>query len=438
MGYPTVDEFLQMIPENQSNKRNFENQRKLEKIYLNVPVNFGRYQVLPMNSVLTPTFPFVELSGTCEINIPRRNLRSDGTEQTYEAWIKLLPKSAYYMLDDTGRLTSSLTAADEQLLTQAYQIHSQLYNELDVRNNYKNTAITKLIRRKNYMIFHAFCVNYWQLNDQRSPKRQNFSALYVITSNKFMESLREDITNFALINSDAGDDWVNQVYNRSLSGRTGFLVFTVQNNPSGPGFAFNINHAINREEYLKDVKINEEDAAIMSDPIESFLGWQAAKDDAPVGKRKLFNASLIKEAIDFMTRQLASIRAAKMSGTDIAQAIEATNKEVLKTQVPTNTMGVTTNDPMLAQMAKEAQEKNFNSNNLVNPQQVVQNNTDPFGTPPAAHFDPVGATPQNTGNVNPAFGNNLGYSQGNNQNNPENNPQWGGGNSFGTNNQMPF
>jgi hypothetical protein len=111
-----------------------------------------------------------------------------------------------------------------------------------------------------------------------------------------------------------------------------------------------------------------------------------------VGQKRLFNENLINETINFMTQQLAKIRIAKQTGGDVKAAIAATNEEVLRAQAPTNTMGRVTNDPMLANMASEANSNVMNNNfqNVaVNPQEVVNRNTDPFSTPPAAHLNQV-------------------------------------------------
>ena len=148
-----VDDFLSKLAAQapKAKENNFEQKnRSLEKIYLNFPGNFGRYQVFPLDSVVTD-FPFVTLFGTREINIPRKNMAADGTENTYNAWIKLLPKSAYVMKDMTGRLVSSLTAADDELLSQAHMIFDELYRELDAKNN-RDELTTNLVRLKNYTI----------------------------------------------------------------------------------------------------------------------------------------------------------------------------------------------------------------------------------------------------------------------------------------------
>lgn len=407
--YNNVNDFVARLEQNLPQARTFVQQRKLDKVYLNAPTNLGRYQVLPFTSLVTD-YPYVDLPKTREINIPRKNIKSDGTENVYQAWIKLLPKSAYVVKDETGRITSSLTAANEQLLDQAYTIHEQLFNELDVKNNAMDPVIGKLIRKKNYTIFHAFCVNKWALDNMRTPERQNFSALFVVTSNKFQQSLKDDISQFAMMNG-CGDDWLNQVYNRDLSDRQGFLMFTAQRDPSRPGFNFTTNHAIGKGEYLKSINIDPEDATLMEDPIETFLGWQAGRypEGTPVGQRRLFNEQLITEAINFMTKQLAQIRMAKQSGGDIKAAIAATNDEALNSQTPTTTMGQQTNDPMLAQMAEKTTE-----NMVANPQAVVERNTDPFSTPPAAHIDPVTGNPTGGNNfakpsfMTPGFGESKG------------------------------
>jgi hypothetical protein len=398
MSYANVNDFVARLEQNTpGSNKNFEKQRRLEKIYLNVPANFGRYQVLPLPSLITG-FPYVELPNTREINLPRKNVKPDGTETIYSAWIKILPMSAYTVRDESGREVSSLTANDEKLLQQAYSIHEELWKELDAKNNAMDPTIGKLIRKKNYTLFHAHCVNRWALDNMRSPERQNFDALFVITSKKFQEALKNDISQFGMLNG-LGDDWLNQVYNRDLTGRQGFLMFTVQRDPTRPGFSFTANHAVGKGDYLKSVEIKQEDMDLMGDPIETFLGWQCGKnaEEVPVGQKRLFNENLITQAINFMTQQLAKIRMAKQSGGDVAAAIAATNEEALKAQAPTDTMGQTTNDPMLAEMANRAAEANMNQNVAVNPQTIAERNTDPFATPPAAHIDPITGSPVGSG-----------------------------------------
>ena len=116
MSYAKVNDFVARLEQNTpGSNKNFEKQRRLEKIYLNVPANFGRYQVLPLPSLITG-FPYVELPNTREINLPRKNVKPDGTETIYSAWIKILPMSAYTVRDESGREVSSLTANDEKLL----------------------------------------------------------------------------------------------------------------------------------------------------------------------------------------------------------------------------------------------------------------------------------------------------------------------------------
>lgn len=416
MSYTSVNDFVSKLEKNTPSAKNFEKQRRLEKVYLNAPVNFGRYQVLPLPSLVTG-YPYVDLPRTREINLPRKNMKSDGTELVYNAWIKILPSSAYTVRDDTGREVSSLTINDEKLLRTAHSLHDELFNELEMKDNAMDPVLGKLIRIKNYTLFHAYCVNRWTLENMRTPERQNFSALFVVTSKKFQEALTNDINQFGLING-LDDAWLNQVYNRDLTGHQGFLMFSVQRDSSRPGFSFTANHAVGKGDYLKTVSIPEDDMALMGDPIETFLGWQANRNDetVQVGQKRLFNENLINETINFMTQQLAKIRIAKQTGGDVKAAIAATNEEVLRAQAPTNTMGRVTNDPMLANMASEANSNVMNNNfqNVaVNPQEVVNRNTDPFSTPPAAHLDPVTASPvfgqSNSEFTKPAFMSNPSY-----------------------------
>ena len=108
-----VEQFLKQLGQQSPTKsgKTFEKKRTIEKLYVNIPQNFGRYMIFPMDSVITDN-PFAVLKGTREINVPRKNISSDGQETVYNAWIKILPAEAYQMKDMTGRVVSSLTAAD--------------------------------------------------------------------------------------------------------------------------------------------------------------------------------------------------------------------------------------------------------------------------------------------------------------------------------------
>lgn len=391
-----VDDFLSKLAAQapKAKENNFEQKnRSLEKVYLNFPGNFGRYQVFPLDSVVTD-FPFVTLFNTREVNLPRKNMAADGTENIYNAWIKLLPKSAYVMKDMTGRLVSSLTAADDELLSQAHMIFDQLYQELDAKNN-RDEVTTNLVRMRNYTIFHAYCLNKWDPNENRNPSRQNFMALFVATAKMFTSVVEDNIQEKSLMKG--GDNsWIADVYNRNSNGRSGFLMFSVGRKKDGAaGFNITAQHEVGNENF-KSIQISEEDMELASDPLQNFLGFQASRDqDTPVGQKRLFNAALIRETIEYMSEVLASIRLAKSQGSiDFTEAVKRTNMEVLAKQIPTTRAGVQTNDPILASM----------SGGNSAPQVDLSKNTNPYETPVTAHLDPVSGVPVNPNGNNPFGG----------------------------------
>ena len=351
----SVESFLERLQSMSPKKKptSFVKRRAIETVYTNAKANFGKYQLLPLTSVIND-FPYVSLKNTREIKMPRKNVMSDGTPQEYSAWIKLLPKDAYTIKDpSTGREVSSLTAADESLLDQAYAIWEELYKELDAKNNVMNPAIGGLIRRKTYSLFMARVMNYWSVGNTREVARQNFSALMVVTSKGFMDTVGESISDTSI--TAGAEDWIKDVYNRDASGRKGFLMFNISKSES-PGFNISVSHSLNAENYLNGVTIPDEDLELMQNPVQMFLGWQAGREDdsVPADQRRLFNKALITEAIEFMTDLLAKTRMAKANGTSVEEAIEATNKTLLANQTPTDTRGQATNDPVLAQMAQAA------------------------------------------------------------------------------------
>lgn len=379
-----VEDFMaklaaQTAPMTKSN--NQTNNRVIEKISLNFPGNFGRYQVLPMDSVVTD-YPYVTLFNTREICIPRKQVAVDGTETDYNAWIKILPKSAYQMKDLTGRVVSSLTAEDERLLGEAYSVFDQLFDEIDARNNLEVSK--ELCRKRNYTIFHAMCLNKWDFEDSRAPKKQNFCGLFVCTAKGFINAVEDNINERNLMNG--GDaSWVPGVYSRELTGRDGFVMFSISRSKTSAGYTVSVSHETGRSQMLAGVTIPEEEAEMMKDPVANFLGWQANREEnVPAEQRRLFNANLIKEAIEFMTSQLAAVRTAKASGTNVKDAIDATTRAALANFKPAQPK---TNDPMLQQQAQAQAAPQ------VSPERVVANNNAPFQTPPSALIDPITGAP---------------------------------------------
>ncbi len=362
--------------------------RVIEKIALNYPGNYGRYQVLPMNSAVTD-FPYVALLNTREVCIPRKQVAADGTETEYNAWIRILPKNAYLMKDMTGRVVSSLTAEEDQILSEAYTVFDQLFDEIDARNDLEMQKT--LTRKRNYTIFHAMCLNKWDFEDSRAPKKQNFCGLFVCTAKGFMNAVEDNINEKNLMNGGDGS-WINGVYTDELTGRDGFVMFSISKSKTSAGYSVTVSHETGRSQMLAGVTIPQEEADMMKDPVANFLGWQANRDEnTPVGQKRLFNANLMKEAIAFMTSQLAAIRSAKSAGNmTVKDAIAATNKQALANFQPQPK----TNDPMLQSAMAQ------NAGPQVNPEKIVANNSAPFQTPPVAAIDPITGTPvqpQNSG-----------------------------------------
>ena len=229
MGFNSVDSFLEKLQSVSpaSRKKTFEKKRTIDKVFLNYKGNFGKYQILPLNSIVSE-FPFVSLLGTREINIPRKNMASDGTESVYNAWIRILPKTGYTMKDSSsGREVSSLTAAEEALLDQAYAVWEELYQELDARNMAMDPNIGGLIRRKNYTIFHGYCANMWAEGDTRKPARQNFSGLFVVTAKGFLDLVNSSILDTNITSGMGNNNWVADLYNRDLTNRKGFMMLSI-------------------------------------------------------------------------------------------------------------------------------------------------------------------------------------------------------------------
>ena len=380
-----------------ANKNSFKpRERVLEKISLNFEGNFGMYQVLPVNSVVID-YPFIFLPGTREIMVPRKNVAQDGTESIYNAWIKLLPKDAYQFLDLNGRVTSSLTAEEDQLLSDAYTVFDQLYNEIDARNNLQISR--DFVRKRNYTIFNAYCCNYWGYDstgkiDIRNAKRSKFSGLFVTTAKSFVQSINDniDLTN---LETQGDASYLTQIYSRQASGRGGYLNFTIGRNPRGIGYQVNASHKFNVANQLAQYVIDDESMEMMKNPVYNFLGWQANREDeaTPIENRRLFNAKLIQEAVSYMTKQLAAIRLAKENNQSLEDAIKATSESVAIESNSTYIPKSATNDPMLKTDAP--------AGSSVSPEEMQARNTNPYQTPASAHVDPLTGS---LGSANPQSG----------------------------------
>ncbi len=416
MSFNNVDSFLEKIGQIKpmTKSKNFEKKKQIEKVFCNFKGNLGKYQLLPMNSTVSD-FPYVTLMGTREVRMPRKNMGSDGTESVYDAWIRILPKSAYVIKDkDSGREVSSLTAEEEEVLNRAYVIFDELYKEVDGREHAMDPTIKNFVRKKNYTIFCAHAMNFWQEGNTRQAARQNFDGLFVLTAKNFMDLVASNIEDTNITESSLNKDWLSDTYNRNLTGRKGFVMMSVSVNAGGPGFNISVVHKVSPVPITENAEISEEAAQIMENPVELFLGWQAAgsEEGTPSNEKRLFNRRLIEETIQYMTDQLTKIKMEKASGGNsleaIKKAIEETNKTVLMNQTPTNKQGQATNDPVLASMSGPAQgnaQAGYENNNVVNNlEQVVSRNTDPFNTPPAAHFDSITGAPVNPGNSQQQYG----------------------------------
>jgi hypothetical protein len=135
-----VNGFLQQLQQSQPKaKGDSMNGRKLDQIHLSFNGNHGKYQILPMTSTITG-YPYVELKQTREIKLPFKNQNSvDGTEREFSAWVKILPTEAYQMVDpSTGRIVSSLTREDEEILIQARTTFDRLYELLGGKQKDQN------------------------------------------------------------------------------------------------------------------------------------------------------------------------------------------------------------------------------------------------------------------------------------------------------------
>lgn len=391
-----IANFLQNLEKNQPKSREFKPKSdvKIEKVYLSHPDWQGKYQILPMVSAENG-LPMAFLQRVREIKLPRKVTLQNGEERENSNWIKILPVEAYTMQSADGQTVSSLTSADEDLLRQVQNSFDMLYEELGGNSKERNPEINKTIsymRRRNYSLFYGRCISHWGAADPRNPKHANFSALFICSAKGFPEVIQNNINDSVITYGDP-ETWINQVYSRELTGRTGFLLFSVNLGVGGQvGYTLSAQHVIGNQQVASQV-IPENEAELMHDPIEGFLGWQADKREPG----RLFNRKLMEETLATLNSQIAAARASK--GINVGMAAAATSGTAFASQGATNPQ---TNDPMLQGQGIYSQPAG-----MTNPAAVMNNNTSPFQTPPAAQIDPITQTPVNNGPaaqfVSPAF-----------------------------------
>lgn len=391
-----IANFLQNLEKNQPKSREFKPKSdvKIEKVYLSHPDWQGKYQILPMVSAENG-LPMAFLQRVREIKLPRKVTLQNGEERENSSWIKILPVEAYTMQSADGQTVSSLTSADEDLLRQVQNSFDMLYEELGGNSKERNPEINKTIsymRRRNYSLFYGRCISHWGAADPRNPKHANFSALFICSAKGFPEVIQNNINDSVITYGDP-ETWINQVYSRELTGRTGFLLFSVNLGVGGQvGYTLSAQHVIGNQQVASQI-IPEDEAELMHDPVEGFLGWQADKREPG----RLFNRKLMEETLATLNSQIAAARASK--GVNVGMAAAATSGMAFASQ---GAAAPQTNDPMLQGQGIYAQPAG-----MTNPAAVMNGNTDPFQTPPAAQIDPITQAPVNNGPsaqfVSPAF-----------------------------------
>lgn len=349
----------------------------LNYIHLSVPENFGKYQVFPMISEITGN-PFTYLYKTREVNLLRK-----GTQDKM-AWHKILPLGAYQFVDSTGRLVSSLTQAESDLLVKAQGIYDTLDGVMpDSMGDKKKKDI---LRSKDYTVFNAYVINKYNEADMARPERSKFAALFVCTSKKFAGEITKDIqlqsTNYG------GTEFVTSIYNRELANRTGWLIFTIGKETQGFGYRIGVSHAANLPaNVVGGFSISNEEAAAMSDPVKNFLGWQASD------KPNMFNQELLEYTIEEMSKLIARVNSASVSFS--SGAVNAA--QVSTAQQSVAPQPAYTPDPMVAKYQQEHNQVAPQQGMVQTPGQVSANNTGVYSNPPAAQIDPVSGAPVNLG-----------------------------------------
>lgn len=406
----TVEEFLKNLNGTSSaggNRNGGQPQTPptaVKKVYLTHAETLGRYLILPVPS-LVGNRPFTLLHGTREVRMPFAMKSGDN----YESWVKVLAPENYQHVDQqTGQVVSSLTEGDVALLREINSAWEELYLALGGRDNW--FEIAKVIRRKNYTLFHAQTLGFWKGGSPREHIKLNESNLFIVTAKNFTEAISEGIDTFRTtcdnpLYAEDSSDWISQVHNRELTGRTGYLFITVLKD--NPGFKSSAAYTVDSDKYVHE-SISEADMKDMANPLEQFLGWQGRGDryesDAPAESRNLFNRELMIKVRDFLVGQLAMAQAGQIgAGTTAAQA--ATNSLVHEQPIERKVApSMFTQDPVLREMASQQQQVNTapqatmmpnNANVATNPEEIRERNTNPFQTPPAAHLDPIQGTPFN-------------------------------------------
>ena len=358
---------------------------RIEKISLAYMGNYGRYQVLPIESMVT-NYPFVFLPDTREVSIPRKSIAEDGTETVQPVWVKILPAEAFQRKHE-GQVFSSLSNDEATLLANCQSLYDELSREIDPKVN--QDIHRTIIRKRNYTLFYAYCLRKWSLDNERTTVRENFPGLFIVTAKGFLGTVESNMKEETAVSGSS--NWLDDIYGDFRS-RRGTLIFTIGPNQTGrPGFSTTATHKYGLPQPIQ-VNITDEELSKFRNPVATFMGWQALREDGVKDEeRKLFNAPLMEEVAKFLTNQLNAVRNAKMSGASMAEAINATNELAAKTAPTFGSQR--SNDPILN--AEKPQVNNMGA--PADMGKVVEQNTNPYQSAPAAHYNPGGQ-------VNPGFG----------------------------------
>lgn len=358
-----------------------ESKSLIDRVFLNFSGNHGKYQLMIIPPELDVETPFVTLHNTREISIPRKVTNADGTVSVTNSWVKILPASAYRRMDLSGRsAVSSLTNEDQLLLEQVQKTFDSLFRELGgFEKDMKDRKTADRMRRRNYVLFYAHCLNFWEMGDSRNSKRQNFSSLFVCTTDKLVQSVLENCNSTTLV--EGGDvEWVNQVYNRQSTGRTGFMMLGISMPAGQVGYSISTEH-IHGKPQVSNIEIDPAVISEMYDPVKDFLGWQASRDVEDLKENRLFNRRLMRETLSYLSAQLQAVLNSKANFQNPEAAYDQVKNLVIDGGL--EALGnSTTLDPMLRDSL------NANVSQAPNMPTITPDTVN-MAAPPAAHIDPI-------------------------------------------------
>lgn len=249
---------------------------RLNKLIMNSPELIG--STITYLPVMMKDNYYLKIEEVAEVNMPSRILE---TKDNGPVWMKILPIEFY------GNITEDQKNLHEQVL----KLHAQYSDLVDDYN---------LSRFRRYTLIHGYILKLEDTNKTVVPKF-NGPSMMVYPSHTPLQALHNSIQ---LAQSSLGDPnkWFPLIFTDKSTNRNGALVSSFNRSTTSKGYVCNINITPNSQfnTLVEPTFDYSEEFKLFTDPIRSFLSWQAPEDS-------LFHNELMMEIRDYLSARIIAI-----------------------------------------------------------------------------------------------------------------------------------